>query len=111
MRKQLILRAQLANARFKLKPSTGPTDPLPVELAPIWHEIARAMSISPTTADETYLECLTHEIAHWRTHSGDRATLRDLYRALGHMLVPMSARRALLFPPSHNSGGIYATRS
>lgn len=97
-RKQIILRVQLANARFKLEPLAGPPEQLPAELAPVWHEIARAMSVGPTTADAHYLELMTRELAHWRAHGGDRAALRDLYRGFGQIIVPMRSRRALLFP-------------
>lgn len=97
-RKQIILRVQLANARYKLEPLAGPPELLPGELAPVWREIASAMSVPPTTADELYLELMTRELAHWRAHGGDRAALRDLYRGFGQMVVPMRARRALLFP-------------
>lgn len=97
-RKQLILRAQLANARLRLEVLPDPPGRLSPAQAAAWRDAVREMPIPPTTADSVAVEIIAIQLAAWRARPGDRERMRELYRWLADFFVPMSARRRLLFP-------------
>ena len=92
-RGQLLLIAQRPG-----RPLGPPPERLDAAEAQAWHDIVAAVPGDVFRAqDGMMLELAARHLACWREGKiPDRA--RHLYRTLGHFLMPMAARRRLLFP-------------
>lgn len=89
----------LAQARRRQE---APLGPAPAHLGPperdAWHEIVAVCPPVLARPDELALELAAGMLVVVRAQGGDRETLRLLYRMLGQLLMPMRARRRLIFP-------------
>jgi hypothetical protein len=96
-----LLQAQ----RDRLPPLDSPPEWIGEDGAKAWHDIVASVPGDVfRLPDGILLSVVARHLAAWRAGSiVKQESVRELYRAFGSFLMPMAARRRLLFPDARPS--------
>jgi hypothetical protein len=92
----------MAQRKGRVKPLGAPPAHLAETQLQAWCDIVnQCHDVLRNSSDRIIVELAATLLAHWRAGERSAVRLRMLYRILGKCLLPMAARRQLLFGYRH----------